>query len=364
MTHDEDFKHLFKESRKDFRKEKKLASKLDRSKYKKTDLDKVRKEETPEVEEHKRGRVIAIHSQGIQVDSEGSCTLCVLRGILKQEITRDKNIVAVGDIVHFDKTKEGEGLITHIEQRKTVLARADNLSRRKQQVIAANVDQVLITACVVTPAIKPFLIDRYIIACQRGGLKPIIIVNKIDLLNEDTYEAEIDRELLSEMEQAYAKVPIPLIKVSATTGEGIDQIKEVMKDKVSVFSGQSGVGKSSLINTVTGSKLNVGETVDKTRKGSHTTTMAQLLTLDFGGYCVDTPGIKSFGVWDLTIEDIQDYFDEIRAKSQECRFPNCTHSHEPDCAVVKAVEEGELSALRFESYLQLRQSVATQHRRR
>jgi len=137
-----------------------------------------------------------------------------------------------------------------------------------------------------------------------------------------------------------------------------------MKDKASVFSGQSGVGKSSLINAITGSDLRIGEVVERTQKGSHTTTTAQLLPLAFGGWCIDTPGIKSFGVWELKTEEIEKYFTEIHTIGRQCHFPNCTHIHEADCAVLAAVEEEKISVIRYQSYLALIESVSEQHLRR
>ena len=144
----------------------------------------------------------------------------------------------------------------------------------------------------------------------------------------------------------------------------MDQLREVMKDKASVFSGQSGVGKSSLINTMTGLELRVGETVERTKKGAHTTSTTNLIPLPFGGWCIDTPGIKSFGVWDLKKEDVEGYFSEIHHAGAQCKFPDCTHTHETDCAVHRAVDAGEISLLRFASYAALKESASAEHVRR
>ena len=351
--------------RKEQRKERRIASAKDRSQYKKSDLDK----KTGEGEMHpnikidpeklKKGRVLSLVSQDITVESEGELYTCVLRGLLKRDVSRQKNLVAVGDIVQFEETGSQMGLIAHVETRKSVLARADNLSRRRQQIIAANVDQVLITVSIETPPLKPFLVDRYIIAAEKGGMAPVIVVNKIDLLEESE-----DQGLFEEMLRSYEAVDIPVLSVSAELGEGIDALREVMKDKVSVFSGQSGVGKSSLINIIAGLDLVTKETVKKTRKGSHTTTSAKLIQLDFGGWCVDTPGIKSFGVWDLEQEEVEAYFSEIHDVGQGCRFSSCTHTHEPECAVQAAVEAEEISFLRYQSYCQLIKSIGEEHKRR
>lgn len=372
MARDEDeyLEEEFFQTSKDGRQERRRARTRDRSKFKKTDQAKKRKngELHPHIkksrEELLRGRVLSIQSQMATVDCDGKLYECVLRGILKYEKTQKKNILAVGDIVLFEDVGAGEGAIVHVEPRKTVLSRADNLSRRKEQVIAVNVEQVLITVSVLAPPLKPFLIDRYIISARKGDMKPIILVNKIDLLDASTEMRQIEEVVLEETLEAYKAIDIPIIPISVVTGEGVDELKELMTGKVSVFSGQSGVGKSSLINAVTGMELPVGDVVAKTRKGAHTTTRSQLVTLDFGGWCVDTPGIKSFGVWELDPLEVQSYFSEIQEHAQGCRYPNCTHMHEPDCAVRTAAEAEEISPLRYESYCQLMESIQQEHKRR
>lgn len=359
----------FGEDRKIGKADRKKASAKDRSKYKKTDQRKQSnqpKERPPETEGLERGRVLSIASQGIIVDVNGELVKCSLRGVLKKEKTQFKNLVTVGDFVLFERNA-GEGFIAYVEPRRSVLSRAENLSRRKEQLIAANIDQVMITVSVVSPVLKTPLIDRYIIATQKGGMEPILIVNKIDLLQSEDVDPiirDIDAEIYKELLIAYQAAGIPVIAVSTVTGEGIDKLKAAMKDKASVFSGQSGVGKSSLINAVTGRDLRIGDIVGKTQKGSHTTTMAHLLPLDFGGWCIDTPGIKSFGVWDLDKEEVELYFPEIFDYGHKCRFPDCSHIREEGCAVITAVENEEISPLRYESYLSLMESVTEDHKRR
>lgn len=363
----------FGDERKSGKQARKIAKAKDRSKYKKTDREKFQKSS----DLHKnikvtkenllKGRVLSIASQGIIVDHEGVSYTCTLRGLLKKEKNQMKNLVTVGDFVLFEVSTGDEGLIAHVEPRHSILSRADNLSRRKEQLIAANIDQVLVTVSVVSPPLKPFLVDRYIIAASKGNMEPVILINKIDLLQDKTIDAvllEQEKELYDEFLTAYQSAGIPVIPISATTGEGIAALKEVMKDKASVFSGQSGVGKSSLINAVTGHSLRVGKIVDKTQKGSHTTSTTNLLPLEFGGWCIDTPGIKSFGVWDLKKDDIEKYFAEIHHWGEQCRYPNCAHLHEQDCAVMHALEEGKISPLRYQSYQYLMMSVSQQHVRR
>lgn len=361
----------FGDDRKADKLHRKIIKKKDRSKYKKTDLEKWEKGQETRMslkidkEGLLKGRVISIISQGIVVGWEEKTITCILRGTLKQEKRQIKNLVTVGDIVLFELTSPGEGVIAHIEPRKTILSRADNLSRRKEQLIAANVDQVLITASVVDPALKPFLVDRYIIATQKGGMNPIIVVNKIDLLDGGDGEVVSDeKELYQQFVADYAAAGIPVVPISVKTGEGVSELLALMKDKVSVFSGQSGVGKTSLINLIAGLNLRVRKTVEKTGKGSHTTTSAQLLPLDFGGWCIDTPGIKSFGIWNLKKEEVEQYFTEIYDIGSGCHFPDCTHTSESKCAVFSAVEEGKISFLRYQSYLALIGSIDQEHVRR
>ncbi len=360
-----------KDSRKDSKRERKLATSKDRSKYKKTDAGKYQKsldkdrEAKLSKQEWLEGRILSILPQGIMVDCQGEVTSCVLKGLLKKDRTQAKNLVAVGDFVLFEKISPTEGIIAQVKPRHSILSRADNLSRRKEQLIAVNIDQVLITVSVMNPPLKPSLIDRYIIATQKGHMQPVIVINKMDLLEDKDDEAVIrEIEIYEELVRAYAAINIPIIALSALDDTGLTELKKVMADKASVFSGQSGVGKTSLINMVTGLDLRVGDTVERTKKGSHTTTSTRLIALSFGGWCVDTPGIKSFGVWDLKINEIESYFTEIHACGMQCKFPNCTHTHESDCAVIQAVEAGELSPIRYESYQSLVGSVNEQHVRR
>lgn len=353
----------FPKDRKAGRAERKRLSAKDRSKYKKTD-QKQRKRQAEELRQGleglERGRVLSISPEGIEVDISEGTLLCSLRGLLKKERSTAKNLVTVGDFVLYEQISPEEGAIAHVEPRKSVLSRADNLSRKKEQLIAANIDQVLITVSVVIPPLKPTLIDRYIIAARKGGMEPVIVVNKIDLLPDHPEE----KELYDTMLAAYQGLNVPIISVSATTGEGLDLLKEAMQDKASVFSGQSGVGKSSLINATTGLNLLIGDVVEKTRKGAHTTTQARLLRLTFGGWCIDTPGIKSFGLWDLHPSEIEQYYSEINSWGEGCKYPNCSHLQEPGCVVIKAVEDGEISPLRYASYQHLMDTIAKEHKKR
>lgn len=359
--------------RKEAKQEKKYVVARDRSKYKKTDQEKylknieqerAQKASSPNLLE---GRVLSVMPQDIWVEHCHEKIRCTLKGVLKKDKTHAKNIVAVGDKVQFERASPGEGVIAFVLPRQTILSRADNLSRRKEQIIAANIDQVLIVVSVVHPPLKIPVVDRYIIATQKGHMTPVIVINKIDLLKNSHYdrlERKSQKELVDSAIKAYAAAEIPVICVSCETQEGLDTLKKIMKEKASVFSGQSGVGKSSLINAVTGLDLRTGEVVEKTRKGAHTTTTAELIPLNCGGWCIDTPGIKSFGVWDLERSEIEGYFPEIHEIGSSCKFADCTHTTESHCAVSRAVTEGSLSQIRYDSYCALIDSLNQAHQRR
>lgn len=346
------------------RKERRESQTRDRSKYKKTDQDQRREhlkaEEPPLGGNYKRGRVLSISPEIITVAAEHQNYICTLKGALKKERTKQKNLIAVGDFVHFEVKSIDSGAITHVEKRTSFLARADNLSRRKQQLIAVNIDQVFIVMSVVAPKLKPLLIDRYILSALKGNMKPIILINKIDLLSDppeniQAVDIAAEKMLLEEFREAYTPLKIPIVELSVTTGENLDKLKALMHNQTSVFSGQSGVGKSSLINATLGSSLPIGDMVEKTRKGSHTTTTAELIPLQDEGFCVDTPGIKSFGVYDINPEEILLTFPDFVPFASECKFPNCTHIHEPDCAIKEALETKKIHPLRYASYTTLLQ---------
>lgn len=356
-----------KKEKKLYRKERKLLKNKDQSKYKKTDLDKKKNQSSKQrTSDLLTARILTISSEGIHAQVDDSQYLCSIKGKLKQERTKNKNLVAVGDFVHIQPIDDQHAVICEVEKRYSILSRAENYSRKKQQIIATNIDQVLITTSVFLPSFKPALIDRYVIMAQKGNMQPIVLINKWDyiehppgLIHKEDYEASI--ELIDLFIKGYEDLGILVIPISSKTGEGIDALKSVMKDKTSVFSGQSGVGKTSLINHITGLELRTSGIKQATQKGKHTTTHASLIPLHNGGYCVDTPGIKSFGLWDISLEKLPDFFPDFSPFTTDCAFVNCTHIHEPKCGVKEAVEEGDLSPLRYESYLTLYEDIKENH---
>lgn len=359
LTLEEDFFSNDRKSEKKYRKE--LSAK-DRSKYKKTDQEKLEKKSSylsKELPPHlKRGRILAITPEGAIIDNDSVTYLCTLKGALKKERTEKKNLIVVGDFVIFEPSQDFTGVIIDVEPRYSILSRADNLRKNREQLIAANIDQLFIVVSVIMPTLKPSLIDRYIIAAKQGNMQPIIVLNKIDLLEappQDLDEAAFREEvaLYQSFISVYTQLGIPIVQVSTITKEGLPELKERMKGKASVFSGQSGVGKTTLINHLLGTTLKTADIVTRTYKGAHTTTTAQLIHIDQGSFCIDTPGIKSFGIWKMRAYDLHNYFSEFHSFSKECRYQNCLHTQEPECGVKKAVEEGKISSMRYQSYYDL-----------
>lgn len=326
------------------RKERKIAQRKDRSKFKKTDQDKRPLQE--ELTAYPLGRVIAITGEGITVDFEEKTYLSTLKGALKKEVGEKRNLIAVGDFVRFSPD---ERAIYGVAPRKTSLGRVD-ITGRKEQLIAVNVDQVIIVVSLVEPPLKPALVDRYLIAAEMGGLHPIIVINKVDLLEGDnSEEAALYREFLL----SYEPLGVPILSLSVKTGVGVEALRSLLQNKTSVFSGQSGVGKSSILNACFHLTLKTGDLTVKTQKGAHTTTMAELLPLPGGGYSVDTPGIRSFGIWNVQKEDVLRHFRDISEFSGGCKYFDCLHLSEPECSVLEALKEEKISEMRYLSYKNL-----------
>jgi ribosome biogenesis GTPase len=276
-------------------------------------------------------------------DDGGNTYQCATRRLLKTLATDQRHVVAAGDIVWFRPEGENEGIIERVEPRHGVVSRT---SRGRQHVLVANVDQLMIVTSAAEPRIKPNLIDRLLVTAERGGIRPIICINKIDL---------IEPADLMPLVGVYAQLGYDVVMVSAATGFGIDGLRDRLAGEESVVSGQSGVGKSSLLNALEpGLDLRVQTVSGETQKGRHTTTTAELIPLTFGGYVVDTPGIRQFQLWDVIPEEVAGFFRDLRPYVSRCRFPDCTHTHEDDCAVKDAVADGWIDARRYESYVQIR----------
>ena len=289
------------------------------------------------------GRVLSVHGLASMVRvSDGKVYRCATRRLLKTLSTDQRHVVAAGDRVMFRPEGDDEGIIERIEPRHGVLCRS---TRGRRQVIVANVDQVLILSSAAEPSLKPNLIDRMLVTAEKAKIKPIICINKIDL---------IDPADLQPLVGVYGQMGYEVILLSVVQGFGIDRIRRKVIGRESVVAGQSGVGKSSLLNVIEpGLDLRVRTVSQDNEKGRHTTTVASLLPLSLGGYIVDTPGIRQFQLWDVIPEEVPGFYRDIRPYVSLCRFPDCTHTHEADCAVKDAVADGRLDARRYESYCHL-----------
>ena len=290
------------------------------------------------------GRVLSVHGLLSQVQAEdGRIFRCATRRILKTLATDERHVVAAGDRVLFRPEGEDEGMIERVEPRSGVLSRT---SRGRKQIIVSNVDQLVIVMSAAEPRLKPNLIDRYLISAEKAGIEPVICINKIDLV--DTAE-------LMPLVGVYAQLGYRVVLVSAETGFGVKRLRAMLADRESVLSGQSGVGKSSLLNQVDPQlALRVSHVSAESQKGRHTTTAAVLLPLGGGGYVVDTPGIRQFQLWDVIPEEVAGFFRDIRPYVNFCRYPDCSHTHEDDCAVKHAVADGRVDVRRYESYCYIR----------
>ncbi len=288
------------------------------------------------------GTVTSVHEQFVKVDDGNIVRTCVLRRVLKSLLLEQRNVIAVGDSVEFTPIEPDEGVIERIGQRYGMLFRR---YRHKEHLIVTNVDQILIVASVAQPELRIHLVDRYIVSALIGGLTPIIIFNKIDLPNS---------EPLDEYDKIYREIGYTVIRTSVVNDEGIDRVRLVMKGKKTALAGVSGVGKSSLINAVQpGLNLNTQPVNRATKRGVHTTTTVQLLRLDFGGYVVDTPGIRQFALARINRKELDEYFEDFIPFLGKCKFPDCVHIHEKGCAVKEALEEGKIALHRYESYLKI-----------
>ena len=296
------------------------------------------------------GRVLSIGPGSCKVRSEDKEYQCVLRGILTAKDSRRQTVLAVGDKVFFSVIADDQGAIEQVDTRRTVLARRGTGPRsRLQHIIAANVDQAVIVVSAREPKFRPRLIDRYLVAAEYGELEAAICINKIDLDPGASYEPSLEM---------YRSLDYPAIATSATKGVGLDELCALLKDKTSVLAGQSGVGKSTLLSKVDPElELKSIRISSKTGKGQHATKAASLLTLSFGGYVIDTPGIRQFSLWNVPAVDLAGSYPEIARFGENCRFQPCSHIKEIDCAVKAALEEEKIFPTRYESYVSLYQEL-------
>ena len=279
---------------------------------------------------------------------DGRIVECKVKGNFRLKGIRSTSPVAVGDYVDIIMNPEGTALISAIDDRKNyIIRKASNLSKQSQ-IIAANLDQALLIITIKQPETSTTFIDRFLAGAEAYRVPVVLVFNKTDLLNDD------ERRYQQQMVELYETIGYPCIEISAETGMGIDQLQTLLKQKVTLVSGNSGVGKSSLINAIIPhADQRTAEISNAHGTGMHTTTFSEMIELAEGGYLIDTPGIKGFGTFDIEREELTSYFKEIFEFTKDCKFNNCTHTHEPGCAVLQAVENHYISVSRYQSYLNM-----------
>lgn len=279
---------------------------------------------------------------------DGKVYPCQVRGKIRLEGRSTTNPVAAGDIVHFELESETEGSIHKIEPRKNYIIRKSVNLSKEAQIIAANLDRALLVVTLTRPQTTPGFIDRFLVTADAYDVPVTIVFHKMDQYNDEELEE------LAELQEVYSRIGYQCINSSLVTGIGLDELKAVLKDNITLISGHSATGKSSLINHfIPGKNLRIGEVSESSNKGQHTTTFAEMHELPFGGYIVDTPGIKGFGLVDIPKDELHHHFKEFFALLPECKFHNCLHMNEPGCAVLRALEEGEVAESRYNSYVSM-----------
>ncbi len=302
----------------------------------------------------KQGRVIQSTGSWYHVEPSEADQLikCRLPGRFRLKEYELTNPLAVGDYVEFTMNDDGTGTIENIKERENYIIREATHGRQGDQILASNVDQAIVVQSIKKPKLNEGFINRFLVMCEAYELQAVIVINKMDLANE---KAEA---FLEDFIGVYEPLGYPVIATSIYDEDSLEDLKEQLKEKTSAFVGPSGVGKTSLLNHIDPNiDRPVGEISDYSQKGKHTTTYAKLIPLCFGGYLVDTPGIREFGLVNIEPWELSLFFPEMLEPRRQCKFNNCTHSHEPNCGVKEAFEEGNIDAERYHSYLQMLKSL-------
>lgn len=274
---------------------------------------------------------------------------CRIKGKFRIKGITTTNPLAVGDLVDFELEPEQEtGVITNLQQRRNYIIRKSINLSKQGQIIAANLDQAILVVTLASPRTSLGFIDRFLVTAEAYDIPSMLVFNKLDLFSDEGLE------ILADYKSIYENVGYPCYEVSALEGTNIEQLQELIKNKVTLFSGHSGVGKSSLINVLLPElDLRTHQVSDWSDKGMHTTTFAEMFELPQGGFIIDTPGIRELGVIDIEKQELSHFFPEMRKRMHDCRFHNCRHINEPGCAVLAALEDGEIELSRYESYLSI-----------
>jgi len=271
-----------------------------------------------------------------------------IKGKFRLQGIKTTNPVAVGDIVDFTLEEDDTAVITEIHPRKNYIIRKSVNLSKQAQIIACNIDRALLVVTISNPVTHTGFIDRFLITAEAYHIPVTIVFNKVDIYSEED-QAKLDALII-----AYSKIGYSCMEVSAETGAGVEEVKKLLKNKTTMLSGHSGAGKSTLINKIDSNlDLKTGDISESHFKGKHTTTFAEMFELSFGGFIIDTPGIKGLGIVDIEKEEMSHYFLEMRALLPECKFNNCQHLKEPSCAVKQAVESGNVEAFRYKNYLSM-----------
>jgi len=289
------------------------------------------------------GQVLRVHGlNSIVLLKDGRTVQCAVRGLLKTIGTDLRHVVVAGDFVAVKMQDRNEGVIQRVEPRRGCISRT---SRGRQHLIAANIQQLMIVTSCAEPQMKPNLIDRFLLTAEKSSVQPIIVINKVDLVDAADVQA---------IAGSFGQLGYPVIFIAATQNWGVSLLRKWVVGRRTVIAGQSGVGKSSILNAIQpGLSLKVNAVSEENQKGKHTTTTAQLIPLDAGGFMLDTPGIRQFQLWDLAPAEVDGWFRDLRPWVDQCHFPNCTHTHEVDCAVKSAVADGRIDLRRYDSYCQM-----------
>ena len=288
------------------------------------------------------GLVLSVGGAFCEVTTDDGTFTCYIRRVLRSLLIEERQPVAAGDGVWFRATAPDEGVVVSVAPRRSELARH---YRNRMHTVVANMDQIVVVASVKHPPLKTTLIDRYLVAADLGDVAAIVCLNKVDLMTDGRAQ---------DVAAMYRHIGYPAVLTSAVTGQGIDTVRDLLRDRRSVLAGHSGVGKSSLLNRVQpGLDLRVRSVSQATLKGKHTTALTRLIPLEMGGYVADTPGVRQFALWKVDRKEVTDYFVEFASVAGRCPFPNCLHVNEQQCAVKRAVQEGRIHPERYRSYVRL-----------